>query len=129
MSQPGSITPATITQTMPVSRSTGRPVMPSVMEALGGYPCAQRDYRARIRLGAERYGSELTTQNGRCFTTDAYQEALDLLGYLVGAEMEMRDSGLSGTPELEALGVAAAHALGAVVAIGDLLEARQKEPG
>jgi hypothetical protein len=45
------------------------------------------DMRARDRMGRARYGVPLTADNGRNHLVDAYQEALDLLVYLVAAEM------------------------------------------
>jgi hypothetical protein len=45
------------------------------------------DMRARDRMGRERYGVPLTADNGRNHLVDAYQEALDLLVYLVAHEM------------------------------------------
>jgi hypothetical protein len=54
-------------------------------------PAAHRhvidDMRARDRMGRERYGVPLTADNGRNHLVDAYQESLDLLVYLVAAEM------------------------------------------
>jgi hypothetical protein len=40
------------------------------------------DMEARDRLGRERYGTPLTTGNGRDHLVDAYQEALDFCVYL-----------------------------------------------
>jgi hypothetical protein len=45
------------------------------------------DMRARDAMGRERYGVPLTADNGRNHLVDAYQEALDLLVYLVAHEM------------------------------------------
>jgi hypothetical protein len=45
------------------------------------------DMRQRDAMGRERYGVPLTADNGRNHLVDAYQEALDLLVYLVAAEM------------------------------------------
>ena len=54
-------------------------------------PAAHRhvidDMRARDAMGRARYGVPLTADNGRDHLVDAYQEALDLLVYLVAAEM------------------------------------------
>lgn len=40
------------------------------------------DMADRDRIGRERYGTPLTTHNGRDSLVDAYQEALDLAVYL-----------------------------------------------
>lgn len=40
------------------------------------------DMRERDRVGRERYGTPLTTHNGRDHLVDAYQEALDGVVYL-----------------------------------------------
>jgi hypothetical protein len=45
------------------------------------------DMRQRDAMGRARYGVPLTADNGRDHLVDAYQEALDLLVYLVAAEM------------------------------------------
>jgi len=42
----------------------------------------QKDIEARARLGEEKYGERLTTQNGRDALVDAYQESLDIALYL-----------------------------------------------
>lgn len=41
-----------------------------------------RDMEARDKLGRERYGTPLTTGNGRDHLVDAYQELLDFAVYL-----------------------------------------------
>ncbi len=111
--------PATVCQDGPQSPPRGLPVLPEVLRLLGDYPTIQSDYRARVELGAEIYGQELTSHNGRCFLTDAYQEALDLLGYLVGLSLERPD--VRGV-ELHAIAMATAHALSAVTALRTLLD-------
>lgn len=111
--------PATTVQDDPYPKPIGRPVLPDVLHLLGDYPNIQRDYRARIELGAKLYGQELTSHNGRCFLTDAYQEALDLLGYLVGMSMERPD--VRGV-ELHAIAMSTAHTLAAVTALRTLLD-------
>lgn len=50
----------------------GRPVWDLVIE----------DMQERDRVGRERYGTPLQTNNGRDALVDAYQEALDLVVYL-----------------------------------------------
>ena len=40
------------------------------------------DMRDRDKVGRERYGTPLQTNNGRDALVDAYQEALDLVVYL-----------------------------------------------
>lgn len=49
------------------------------------------DMRDRDRIGRERYGTPLTTHNGRDHLVDAYQEQLDGLVYM-RAELEERAS-------------------------------------
>lgn len=46
------------------------------------------DMRARDSVGRERYGTPLTTGNGRDHLVDAYQEALDLVVYLRTESLE-----------------------------------------
>ena len=46
------------------------------------------DMRERDRLGRERYGTPLTTNNGRDHLVDAYQELLDGAVYLKAAWLE-----------------------------------------
>jgi hypothetical protein len=45
-------------------------------------PLVIADLQARARMGREKYGTELTVDNGRDHLLDAYQEALDLVMYL-----------------------------------------------
>ena len=40
------------------------------------------DIEARVKVGFERYGTKLQTNNGRDALWDAYQEAIDLVMYL-----------------------------------------------
>ena len=49
------------------------------------------DMRERDRVGRERYGTPLQTNNGRDALVDAYQEALDLVVYL-RQEIEEREN-------------------------------------
>lgn len=60
--------------------------------------------RLRREQGLERYGTELTTRNGRNPTVDALQEALDLLVYLTQAHIEA-----PGGDSLLEVGVALEH--------------------
>lgn len=47
------------------------------------------DMRERHRIGTERYGTALTSDNGRNHVIDAYQELLDAAAYL-RAELDRR---------------------------------------
>jgi len=49
---------------------------------------AVNDMRERDRVGRERYGTPLTTGNGRDQLVDAYQELLDGAAYLKAAWLE-----------------------------------------
>jgi hypothetical protein len=49
-----------------------------------------RDFEERIRLGIERYGHPLQTNNGRDAALDAYQELLDAAHYLKQLDVETR---------------------------------------
>lgn len=49
------------------------------------------DIQERSKLGADRYGAYLQTDNGRDHLIDAYQEAIDLCLYL-RAEIEKRNN-------------------------------------
>lgn len=51
---------------------------------------AVSDMRERDRVGRERYGTPLTTGNGRDQLVDAYQELLDAAVYLKAAWLEGR---------------------------------------
>ena len=51
------------------------------------------DLEARARQGAQKYGTHLFTHNGRCMRIDAYQEALDLVQYAKGVELESDEAG------------------------------------
>lgn len=50
------------------------------------------DLRGRDRIGTEKYGATLQTNNGRDALLDAFQEALDLVMYLKQAILE-REAG------------------------------------
>lgn len=113
------VSEATVVQSTPLRTASSTPVLPEVLRLLRDYPKVQADYRARIELGVVRYGSELCVHNGRCFLADAYQEALDLLGYLVGLGMERPEAD---EPQLHALARATAHALSAVLELRMLLD-------
>ena len=46
------------------------------------------DIHARDEMGARKYGTRLQAVNGRNYATDAYEEALDLVVYLKGLQVE-----------------------------------------
>ncbi len=46
------------------------------------------DIEARAMVGAQKYGTHLHANNGRTMAIDAYQEALDLIQYAKGMEIE-----------------------------------------
>lgn len=62
----------------PSPRGHGVVVLPYVLEAV----------RQRAELGKERYGTYLSTDNGRDALVDAFQEAIDLVMYIGQALME-----------------------------------------
>lgn len=78
------MTPAT--QQQPEPRPGGESVTLSLLSYLDfrarTKALLEDDLMARRDLGIERYGTELTTENGRDPLVDAYQEALDLALYL-----------------------------------------------
>jgi hypothetical protein len=45
-------------------------------------PLVLADIQARVKMGKEKYGTTLQTNNGRDALMDAYQEAIDLVMYL-----------------------------------------------
>lgn len=51
------------------------------------------DIEARAQTGAQKYGMHLYPNNGRLMIVDAYQEALDLLQYAKGIEIEAGERG------------------------------------
>lgn len=51
------------------------------------------DIEARALQGKVKYGVHLFPHNGRSFVIDAYQEALDLIQYVKGIELEALDAG------------------------------------
>ena len=53
--------------------------------------CVLEDLALRRHAGIKKYGTELTTFNGRDALVDAYQEALDLLVYSQQAATESED--------------------------------------
>ena len=57
------------------------------------WPLVIADMEARDRVGREKYGTPLQTNNGRDALVDAYQEALDLVVYL-RQELEERKKAL-----------------------------------
>ncbi len=62
----------------PTPTGNGRIVLDEVM----------KDLKERARVGREKYGTPLKTNNGRRALVDAYQEALDMCMYLKQALME-----------------------------------------
>lgn len=52
------------------------------------WPYVVADIEERVRLGRERYGTELMTHNGRDALIDAYQEILDAAFYVRQAILE-----------------------------------------
>ena len=62
----------------PAPISGGQPILPLVIS----------DLNERAEVGIQRYGSLLSSNNGRDSLTDAYQEALDLVMYLRQALFE-----------------------------------------
>lgn len=83
-------------QPAPIARTDREPVwplvienLPMVIEDLRSFHRPESivvkvidDMRERDRLGRERYGTPLTTGNGRNHLVDAYQEKLDAAVYL-----------------------------------------------
>lgn len=51
------------------------------------------DIEARALQGKVKYGVHLFPHNGRSFVIDAYQEALDLIQYVKGIELEALEAG------------------------------------
>lgn len=47
-----------------------------------------KDMKARDKLGRERYGVPLTTNNGRDMLQDVYEELLDAAVYIKGVILE-----------------------------------------
>lgn len=77
------------------------------------------DLEARAMQGKLKYGQHLYPFNGRCMMTDAYQEALDLLQYAKGKQIEAEDAG-----HYEAAGLAIqiqAHATSALLRLHDMV--------
>lgn len=78
----------------------------SYVEQLTGYPgtlldLVLMDMRERDALGRTRYGTPLTSHNGRDHLIDAYQECLDMSVYLVN-ELTEHGVGADGR-ELESI--------------------------
>jgi len=84
---------ATATLPPPTTAPESRPVRP-LLAAAGLPPGILADCLARLEVGAQTYGVELHTHNGRPALTDAYQEALDCVVYVTQARAEG-----AGTPE------------------------------
>lgn len=67
-----------VTEEQPQPHGTGLPVGERLIELI----------RERTKLGIEKYGEPLTTQNGRDSMLDALQESIDLNQYLMQTLME-----------------------------------------
>ena len=77
------------------------------------------DLEARAQHGAIKYGQHLYAYNGRDMTIDAYQEALDLLQYAKGRQIEAEDMGLY---DMASLAVQVqAHATNALLRLHDMM--------
>lgn len=77
------------------------------------------DLEARATQGRMKYGQHLFPFNGRCMMTDAYQEALDLLQYAKGKQIEAEDAG-----QYDVAGLAIqiqAHTTSALVRLNDMM--------
>jgi len=77
------------------------------------------DLEARATQGKLKYGQHLYPFNGRCMMTDAYQEALDLLQYAKGKQIEAEDAG-----QFDVAGLAIqiqAHTTSALVRLNDMM--------
>lgn len=79
------------------------------------------DMRERDRVGRERYGTPLTTNNGRDHLVDAYQELLDGIVYL-RAEIEQ----YSGEPWINAVIRAYAVSVGNALGLRGVIWLRDK---
>ncbi|HUS27578.1 MAG TPA: hypothetical protein VMZ53_03695 [Kofleriaceae bacterium] len=84
-------------QPPPIPRALATAVWDLVLEDCAHKPGptwerVRRDMHERDQVGRERYGTPLTTNNGRDHLVDAYQEALDLAVYLRAQLEEWADS-------------------------------------
>ncbi len=78
----------------------------------------------RDALGLERYGTRLRPHNGRDNLVDAQQEALDLCAYLANEILETKPPDGEVDVRHDQVRVALDRALKLVVAIDDLMRAR-----
>lgn len=77
------------------------------------------DLEARSMQGKLKYGQHLYPFNGRSMITDAYQEALDLLQYVKGIQIEAEVAG-----QFDVAGLAIqiqAHTTSALVRLNDMM--------
>jgi hypothetical protein len=79
------------------------------------------DLEARARQGAQKYGTHLFTHNGRCMRIDAYQEALDLVQYAKGIELESNEAGNHAVAKLALM--VQMHATNALLRLQDMQRA------
>lgn len=73
----------------PVPKSGGEPVTPEARSLFNDM------LEQRERIGIERYGRSLHTNNGRDALQDALEEAIDLWQYLTQARMERESDRLN----------------------------------
>lgn len=71
-----------------IAELTRRFPPPSVAALHATYRDVIDDMTARDALGRERYGTPLTTNNGRDHVVDMYQELLDAVVYMKAAMLE-----------------------------------------
>lgn len=101
-----SISPATTPEPLPQEHPDGIPVWPTLIRVLSDpgqemrqafsvspevkahYDRWLADMQARHQEGVRKYGAALKTHNGRSALVDAYQESLDLIVYLMQADLE-----------------------------------------
>lgn len=82
------------------------------------------DLEARATAGRMKYGQHLFPFNGRCMVVDAYQEALDLLQYAKGKQIEAEDA-----EQYDMAGLAVqvqAHATNALLRLHDMMRLATK---
>lgn len=78
------------------------------------------DMRERDRIGRERYGMPLTTNNGRDYLVDAYQEALDMLVYLRASIEERSATLMQSAMKTYAIAITVALSLRTLILMRDL---------
>jgi hypothetical protein len=87
------------------------------------------DLKYRAEVGRSKYGTYLTTDNGRDALVDLYEELLDAYMYSVQYQMENRsDFSASVAGDLAALCVDVAHAILNRNSGGGILPGRRPEP-